>query len=156
MSFHDDLGAWRWKTDKHNCPVCNNAPMPEGMIDLAELPASWINAMPVECMKYACHLTAKYHGIELFDLTEAELLNIMRDVCLCAKVLKRVTDAIKINYEIHGNTEPHLHIHLYPRFVDDPFPGQAINYNQKSASIYAPGEYEDFVARMRKELMPKS
>jgi diadenosine tetraphosphate (Ap4A) HIT family hydrolase len=128
--------------------------MPEGMIDLAELPSSWINTMPVECMKYARHLTARYHGIELFDLTEVELLNVMRDVCLCAKALKRVTLAVKINYEIHGNTEPHLHIHLYPRFVDDPFPGQAINYNQKSASIYVPGEYEDFVARMRKELIP--
>jgi hypothetical protein len=74
LSFHDDFAKWKMKTDRRNCPVCNNAPMPEGMIDLAELPSSWINTEPVECMKFACHVTAKYHGIELFDLTDAELL----------------------------------------------------------------------------------
>jgi diadenosine tetraphosphate (Ap4A) HIT family hydrolase len=29
--------------------------------------------------------------------------------------------AIKMNYGIHGNVIPHLHLHLWPRFVDDPY-----------------------------------
>ena len=30
-------------------------------------------------------------------------------------------NGIRINYEIHGNTIPHLHLHVFPRFPGDPF-----------------------------------
>ena len=56
------------------------------------------------------------------------------------------------NYEIHGNTVPHLHIHLYPRTIGDPFPGQAIDYAQKK-DWYTGGEFEHFVDDMRKTIM---
>jgi hypothetical protein len=29
----------------------------------------------------------------------------------------------KMNYDIHGHTIPHLHMHLFPRFDGDPFEG---------------------------------
>jgi diadenosine tetraphosphate (Ap4A) HIT family hydrolase len=34
---------------------------------------------------------------------------------------------IKMNYEIHGNTLPHLHLHLFPRHPDDPCVGGPID-----------------------------
>jgi diadenosine tetraphosphate (Ap4A) HIT family hydrolase len=151
MSFHDNYEKWLRKTDPENCPVCNAAPMPEGMIDLYERKHSWLNAEPVDCLKYTCHVTSKHHGPELFDLTEEELNGLMKDVQIYAQALKQVSHAVKINYEIHGNTQPHLHVHLYPRFVNDPFPGKAIDYNQKR-NLYEPGEYEAFVAAMRQAL----
>jgi diadenosine tetraphosphate (Ap4A) HIT family hydrolase len=43
-----------------------------------------------------------------------------------ARGLRAATEARKINYEIHGNTLPHLHVHLYPRFEGDPFEGRPI------------------------------
>jgi diadenosine tetraphosphate (Ap4A) HIT family hydrolase len=36
----------------------------------------------------------------------------------------------KMNYEIHGNTLPHLHLHPYPRASDDPFVGGPIDPNR--------------------------
>ncbi len=139
-------------TQEEHCPVCNAEDMPEDMIDLADLPHSWVNTSRNECIKGATHVTAKYHGIELYDLTDEELFNMMKDVALCAKALKKVTGAVKINYEIHGNTIPHLHVHLYPRYMDDPFPGQPIDYNRKSDRLYEEGEYERFVEGMKQEL----
>lgn len=35
-----------------------------------------------------------------------------------------------MNYEIHGNTIPHLHMHLFPRFDGDPFEGRPIDGRQ--------------------------
>lgn len=152
MSFHNNYEKWELKARRENCPVCNAEPMPEGMIDLYELPHSWLNTEPIECIKWACHVTSKYHGIELYDLNDHEILGLMKDVQIYAKALKKVTNAVKINYEIHGNTIPHLHIHLYPRYMDDPYAGKPIDYNNKRADIYIDGEYNVFVANMRKEL----
>ena len=41
--------------------------------------------------------------------------------------MKAALRSPKINYEIHGNTVPHLHLHLYPRFDGDPFAGRPID-----------------------------
>ena len=125
--------------------------MPEGMIDLVELSHSWLNAEPVDCLYGACHLTAKHHGPELFNLTDAELFGVMKELALCAHAIKTVTGAVKINYEIHGNTSPHLHIHIYPRYMNDPFPNQAINPNIKK-QLYSKEEYEAFQENVRREI----
>lgn len=39
----------------------------------------------------------------------------------------RVVRPVKMNYEIHGNTLPHLHLHLFPRHRDDPYVGGPID-----------------------------
>ena len=151
MSFHSNFARWSRLTDPQHCPVCMSSPMPAGMEDVVEFPHSWLNAEPIECMRGACHLTAKKHAIELDELSDDELLDLMKELQLCIKALKHVTQAVKINIEIHGNTLPHLHMHLYPRTIDDPFPGKAIDYTQKR-KMYAEGEFEAFVAALRGEI----
>ena len=151
MSFLNDYEKWKYLSKKENCPVCNDESMPKDMEDVYELKYSWLNAEPVECLKGACHVTAKFHAIELFDLDDEQLFGFMKETQKYAKALKKVTKAIKINYEIHGNTLPHFHLHLYPRYKDDPFLDQPIDYNDKS-NKYEEGEFEEFVKELRREL----
>jgi diadenosine tetraphosphate (Ap4A) HIT family hydrolase len=151
LSFHTHYDEWIKMTDPQYCPVCNNSPMPAGMVDVVALPHSWLSAQPVDCLKGACHLIAKVHAVELFELNEAELLGLMKEVQVCAQALKRVTAAIKINYEIHGNSTPHLHLHLYPRYLDDPFPGKPIDYTRQ-VNWYSDEGFERFVADLRAEI----
>ena len=40
---------------------------------------------------------------------------------------------------------------LYPRTLDDPFPGKAIDYTQKR-EMYAQGEFAAFVAALRSKI----
>ena len=51
----------------------------------------------------------------------------MRDIQRLSRTLKSITGAIKLNYEVHGNTIPHLHMHFFPRYAGDPFEGGPIN-----------------------------
>jgi len=44
-----------------------------------------------------------------------------------ARAVRAATGAQKMNYEIHGNTLSHLHLHLYPRYAGDPFEGRPID-----------------------------
>jgi diadenosine tetraphosphate (Ap4A) HIT family hydrolase len=46
---------------------------------------------------------------------------------LAARTVNELYRPTKMNYEIHGNTIPHLHLHLYPRFADDPYVGRPID-----------------------------
>ena len=69
-----------------------------------------------------------------------------------ARLLKTVTGAVKINYEIHGNTAPHLHLHLFPRYLDDPFAGKPIDPNRIDPPVYMKGEFNLFVSQMGEKL----
>ena len=60
------------------------------------------------CLKGTYYLITKEHYVELFELDDAALLGFMKEVQVAAKVLREVTGAVKINYEIHSNTAPHL------------------------------------------------
>jgi diadenosine tetraphosphate (Ap4A) HIT family hydrolase len=44
-----------------------------------------------------------------------------------AAAVDELVQPSKMNYEIHGNTIPHLHLHLFPRFAGDPFEGRPID-----------------------------
>jgi diadenosine tetraphosphate (Ap4A) HIT family hydrolase len=151
MSFHKNFQKWQALADPRNCPVCQNHPMPPGMVDIVELPHSWLSTEIVDCLKGACHQVAKYHVLELYELSDQELLGFMKDVQVSARALKAVTSAAKINYEIHGNSLPHLHVHLYPRYMDDPFPGQPIDDHQKKR-WYSDEEFMGFVNEMREKI----
>lgn len=155
MSFHQNFSRWLAMTNKENCPVCQNLPMPEEMVDIFEFSNSWLSAEPVDCLKGACHLTIKQHVVELFDLGDEDLFAFMKEVRLCAKALKEVTKAVKINYEIHGNSLPHLHVHLYPRYIEDPFPGKAIDYHQR-IRWYSEDEFKTFTKEMRESIFRAS
>ena len=152
MSFHSDFERWKRESEPAGCPVCQGHPSPPHHVDIKEFPASWLCAQPRVPLPSTCYLLVKPHAVELYDLNEADLLSYMKEAQVSAKALKAVTNAVKINYEIHGNSGPHMHMHLFPRYMYDPFPGQAIDFTRVDPPVYKPGEFEDFVAGMREEL----
>ena len=60
--------------------------------------------------------------------------------------MHEVARAVKLNYDIHGNTIPHLHLHLFPRHAGDPFENQPIN-PRVVEPVYGPGESTDFAGK---------
>ena len=45
---------------------------------------------------------------------------LMQDVTRVGDALLEITGAVRINYEILGNLEPALHVHVFPRYADEP------------------------------------
>lgn len=64
------------------------------------------------------------HVTEPTELDAAEAAGYWADVLTVARALIAVYQPLKMNYETLGNSLPHLHTHLIPRFTDDPRPGQ--------------------------------
>jgi diadenosine tetraphosphate (Ap4A) HIT family hydrolase len=64
------------------------------------------------------------HVNEPTELSEAEAAGYWAEVLTVARALIGLHQPLKMNYETLGNSLPHLHTHLIPRFPDDPRPGQ--------------------------------
>jgi diadenosine tetraphosphate (Ap4A) HIT family hydrolase len=75
---------------------------------------------------YLC-VIAKRHVVEPFDLSPSEMQRFWEDAMRTARVLHHLVRPVKMNYEIHGNTIPHLHLHLFPRYAGDPYTGRPID-----------------------------
>ncbi|MCJ7712471.1 MAG: HIT domain-containing protein [Chloroflexi bacterium] len=58
------------------------------------------------------------------DLTEDEMCGYAGEVRLIARAIEVTYRPAKINYLTLGNSLPHLHTHIVPRYVDDSSPGR--------------------------------
>ena len=131
------------------CPICLRG-KPLGIV--AALKATYLTSSPDSPMRgYGC-LVLKRHAVELYELDEAEACALMGDIQVAARAIQHITGAVKMNYEIHGNTLPHLHVHLFPRYIGDPFEDGPVDPRQTTVSPYRPGEFEHFVEALKKDL----
>jgi len=110
---------------------------------VAELSATYLTSSPDSPMRGYCCVVLKRHAVELYELSADEACALMRDLQRVAAALQEITRAVKLNYEIHGNTIPHLHVHLFPRYKGDPFEEGPINPLIRE-SPYGEGEFESF------------
>ena len=153
-SFHHNFSEYMGWFDEEKCPVCNHE-IVWGDHDLVvELKCSTVHAdIKPGRLWGTCLVLSKKHLIEIHELTFDELMGFMTDVRKTARALKEVSGAVKINMEQHGNSVPHLHMHLFPRYLDDAFPRKSIDYNVSVPSPYeSKAEYDYFIEQMREKL----
>jgi len=97
-----------------------------------ELEATWTTAGPDAPLPgYAC-VVSKRHVVEPFELPPAELTAYWNETMVAARALNQLLKPAKMNYEIHGNTMPRLHLHLFPRFAGDPYVGGPVDPGRAS------------------------
>jgi diadenosine tetraphosphate (Ap4A) HIT family hydrolase len=113
----DDPSAWARLCTPEGCPMCGEERHPEWL--LAETDVSKVSAAPEAVLPgYAC-VVSKVHVVEPFDLPNDEQMVFFADCMTAARGLAQLFAPAKMNYEIHGNTVPHLHMHLFPRTAGD-------------------------------------
>ncbi len=114
-----------------SCPICANG---QPLDVVAELAATWVTAqVEAPLPGYVC-VVSKRHVVEPFELPAPELVAFWHEAMLAARTVNELYRPTKMNYEINGNTIPHLHLHLYPRFADDPYVGGPIDARLASFS----------------------
>jgi diadenosine tetraphosphate (Ap4A) HIT family hydrolase len=63
------------------------------------------------------------HVVEPTELDAAEAAAYGREVLRVGRAIEAAFAPIKLNYDVLGNSVPHLHTHIVPRYADDPRPG---------------------------------
>jgi diadenosine tetraphosphate (Ap4A) HIT family hydrolase len=89
------------------------------------------------------------HVVEPTELSEDEAGAYWRDVLRVGRALEERFEPVKLNYETHGNTLPHLHTHVMPRYADDPRPARPFPYPEDEPSPHPEEEFRADVAALR-------
>jgi len=63
------------------------------------------------------------HVAEPTELTDEEAATYILEVFAVGRAIEQVMQPLKMNYNLLGNSLPHLHTHVVPRYADDPKPG---------------------------------
>ena len=62
------------------------------------------------------------HVPDPVDLTCEETVGFWSDVRVAAVAIGAVFQPCHLNYQLLGNAVPHVHVHILPRYLDDPAP----------------------------------
>jgi diadenosine tetraphosphate (Ap4A) HIT family hydrolase len=68
----------------------------------------------------------KHHVEELQELDPQTRKSFLFEMSLVAEAVGKVFMPDKLNYELLGNSDRHLHWHIFPRYIDDPAAGQPV------------------------------
>ncbi|GHV06077.1 hypothetical protein FACS1894217_04070 [Clostridia bacterium] len=155
-SFHYDFPRYVRQSQKELCPVCKNDPMPDDQTDIAINDCVWIcGEYPGQGRLFGkMYVMPREHFVNFEDMPPEDMTAFMSEVQRVGAALRKVTGAVKINYEMHSNSGAHLHIHLCPRYLDDDFPSMSMDLHITSdpPPYESYEEYLWFVERMREEL----
>jgi diadenosine tetraphosphate (Ap4A) HIT family hydrolase len=119
-----DPTEWERRLTPEGCVICASGG-PRNVI--GELSSCWVTAQPEAPLRYYTCVVARDHVVEPYEMAPDSQAAFWQEAMLVARAVASVARPTKMNYEIHGNTLPHLHLHLYPRASDDPFVGGPID-----------------------------
>ena len=135
-----------------DCLYCDrNQTQKDLMIEICDLSVSTVFLFKEQTYKGRCIVAYKDHNIELFELSDSELLAFMKDVNKVAATMKKLFGAEKINYGAYSDKLPHLHMHLVPKYVDGPDYGGTFVMNPQK--VYLPEqEYAEMINKIKEGL----
>ncbi|MGO8946561.1 MAG: HIT family protein [Ktedonobacterales bacterium] len=138
-----------------NCPLCveveMDAPANDEGYMVSDLAISRLRLSKHQSLPGYCVLICHRHVREPYELSHSDQLLFFADMMRVGRVLQEVFDAVKMNFELLGNSVPHLHCHIKPRYYGDPAPGTPIWPDQWTLFL-TPGEYEQRAALIRASL----
>lgn len=129
---------------QHRCLVCQRIKkikVGKNPFFIAELQTGYVVLADNQFYKGYVIFLCKRHVSELHFLDSEFALTYLKEMMLVAKTVWLAFKPRKLNYELLGNSEPHLHWHIIPRYENDPKKESPIwNYNSKirNAEKYKP------------------
>lgn len=111
-----------------NCLLCApRQPNNDYRMEIAALSSSTLYLFRDQRFRGYCLLIFdRRHVTRLEALNEDEYIAFMQDVRRSAQAISDALQPDHMNYECLGNSSPHLHWHLVPRYQHDPRWGQPI------------------------------
>ncbi|NWC77052.1 hypothetical protein HX823_23530 [Pseudomonas sp. P7759] len=111
---------------------------------ICRMASGWAVMGDVQFLPGYCLLLPDPVVASLNDLdTEARTAYLL-DMARLGDAVLQASGALRMNYEILGNSEPELHCHLFPRYASEPDDKRKMPawfYDWKNAVLYAESEH---------------
>jgi diadenosine tetraphosphate (Ap4A) HIT family hydrolase len=123
---------------------------------IARVASGWCVIGDVQPLPGYCLLLADpvVESPNMLDETARAIYSL--DMLRIGDALLEVTDAFRINYETLGNSEPALHTHIIPRYLNEPDEKRRVPafsaYDWASAQRFDPARDNAFIEKMRRAL----
>jgi diadenosine tetraphosphate (Ap4A) HIT family hydrolase len=89
------------------------------------------------------------HVAEPTELDPREAAAYWLEVLRVGRALEKHLQPVKLNYELLGNSLPHLHTHVLPRYADDPRPGWPFPFPDEDPPPHPEDEFRADVAALQ-------
>jgi diadenosine tetraphosphate (Ap4A) HIT family hydrolase len=133
---------WTDRMAGKGCPLCLAVGMGDNDFtvsvftgEVAEVCLERRSRLPGYCIVIWRH----GHVAEPADLDPGRASQYWAEVLAVGRAVRTLFNPVKMNYMTLGNTVPHLHTHVVPRYLDDPAPGGPIAWQD----IFTPDPVPD-------------
>lgn len=106
-----------------NCLICdriNNSKTGVNPCFVEELSSGYVVFGDHQFYKGYTLFLSKTHADELHELDVETKEIFLKEMSIVAEAVFEVFQPVKMNYELLGNKDRHMHWHLYPRHANDP------------------------------------
>ena len=87
---------------------------------ICQVSSGWVVLGDGQFLRGYCLLLPDPVVPDLNALDRLQRMAFLYEMSVVGDALLEVTDAYRINYDILGNTEPALHAHILPRYLNEP------------------------------------
>jgi diadenosine tetraphosphate (Ap4A) HIT family hydrolase len=92
------------------------------------------------------------HVAEPTELDADEAAAYWSELLCAGRALEEHFEPVKMNYDLLGNSLPHLHAHVIPRFADDPKPGWPFPFPDDDPGPHPQAEFRADLEALRARL----
>lgn len=122
------------------------------MLKVGEMKCSTLYLFKDQAHKGRCVLALKGHKKELYECTDQERMDYTEDLARASAAVKKLWGCTKLNLGSFGDTNPHLHFHIVPKYEGGfEFGGNFIITNPEPVHL-TDAEYQEMIAALKAEL----
>jgi len=136
---------------REDCWICQRLREPPHLI-LYESKTSLAKLNPDQLFRGYTFLTLKWHEEQLHRLPNKQETSFLQDATTVGKALAETLKPDRVNYELLGNSQPHLHWHIIPRYRTDPMWGRPIWAGNKVRKRLTHDDYDQLVQAIKNNL----
>ncbi len=136
---------------REDCWICQGLREPAHLI-LYESKTSLAKLNPDQLFRGYTFLTMKWHEEQLHQLPNKQQTSFLQDATTIGKALAKTLEPDRVNYELLGNAQPHLHWHIIPRYRTDPMWGRPIWAGNRPRKRLTREDYEQLKRTIQSHL----
>lgn len=122
------------------------------MFEVGKMKAGVLYLFKDQAHKGRCVMALADHKKELFECDDAQRNDYMADVAAAAAAIKKLWGCTKINLGSFGDTNPHLHFHIVPKYEGGVEFGGNFAISYPEPVFLSDAEYQEMIAALKKEL----